>query len=325
MLNKLIFIILYYLFNFTFISSLPSNQNNQNNQLIQQNKNFQNIQRSISGCLFCSLCGLPEIPSSSWIRPNINLKPKNKCEDQSSKCNEFLTLCDDEIYKHFLRSHCAYTCGICKETLKTTIKTKTILTTTLIPKITKYTKTSIKPKITTKTFKTTLKQKSKSQESNEQTKNKLTTNKTIKIKENTKEIIKTTTTIPKTIEGITDEVSIEENTEEPLEECEDIGQNCKAMESGCQDMGQRHILGTFCRKTCKFSAIGGDPNPCQSPLLQKPGLTLTEELIDGQKVCCGFDKQINGYLPDGQKEDLNLRKRPKGSKLICKSKKRVFL
>uniref|UniRef100_A0A915MBP4 ShKT domain-containing protein n=1 Tax=Meloidogyne javanica TaxID=6303 RepID=A0A915MBP4_MELJA len=66
-------------------------------------------------------------------------------------------------------------------------------------------------------------------------------------------------------------------------------------------------------------AIGGSSNPCQSPLLQRPGLTLTEELMDGQKVCCGFDKKINGYLPDGKKEDSSLRKRPKGSKLICKN------
>uniref|UniRef100_A0A915LK19 ShKT domain-containing protein n=1 Tax=Meloidogyne javanica TaxID=6303 RepID=A0A915LK19_MELJA len=135
--------------------------------------------------------------------------------------------------------------------------------------------------------------------------------------QNKKEIIKTTTTLSSTIKGITNQVSIEE--EEPLEECEDIGQNCKAMESGCQDIGQRNILGTFCRKTCKFSAIGVSSNPCQSPLLQRPGLTLTEELMDGQKVCCGFDKKINGYLPDGKKEDSILRKRPKGSKLICKN------
>nr|CAD2204029.1 unnamed protein product [Meloidogyne enterolobii] len=66
-------------------------------------------------------------------------------------------------------------------------------------------------------------------------------------------------------------------------------------------------------------AIGVSSNPCQSPLLQRPGLTLTEELMDGQKVCCGFDKKINGYLPDGKKEDSSLRKRPKGSKLICKN------
>jgi len=46
--------------------------------------------------------------------------------------------------------------------------------------------------------------------------------------------------------------------------------------------------------------------------------------MDGQKVCCGFDKKINGYLPDGKKEDSSLRKRPKGSKLICKSKKRTI-
>ncbi|KAF7637331.1 hypothetical protein Mgra_00003300 [Meloidogyne graminicola] len=316
------------LFNF-YIIALPNiplfDQKNQTlqNKFLKQNKEFLNIQRnnpiisSISGCLFCALCGLPDfsLPSSGWMRTT--------SEDQSIKCKEFINLCDDGIYKHFLRSQCPYSCGICLETKineKNITKTsKTLLTTTLTPKTTKNIKTSLKPKTTTKTIKTTLKHKNIRKESYEQIKEKKKT-KTPKIIENIKEIEKTTktnvlittTTIPtKTIDEITitNEISTEENIEENFEDCEDIGQNCKAMESGCQDIGQ-----LFCGP-----AIGGSQNPCQSPLLQRPGLTLTEELMDGQKVCCGFDKPITGYLPDGQKEDSNLRKRKRGSKLVCKN------
>nr|CAD2204030.1 unnamed protein product [Meloidogyne enterolobii] len=178
--NNLFFIFIFSISPFSVIS-LPRhyNQNNQN-QLLQQNNNFQNLQRnsasisSISACLFCSLCGLPENPSP-WTRPpTTTLINKNKCEDKSNKCNEFVKLCDDGIYKYFLRSHCSYTCGICNntttttKTLKETItNTKTILTTTTSKPTKHLLKTSTKPK-TTKTFKTT--SKLKSQEINEQKK-----------------------------------------------------------------------------------------------------------------------------------------------------------
>uniref|UniRef100_A0A914NBF9 ShKT domain-containing protein n=1 Tax=Meloidogyne incognita TaxID=6306 RepID=A0A914NBF9_MELIC len=133
--NNLFFIFIFSISPFSVIS-LPRhyNQNNQN-QLLQQNNNFQNLQRnsasisSISACLFCSLCGLPENPSP-WSRPTTTLINKNKCEDKSNKCNEFVKLCDDGIYKYFLRSHCPYTCGICTNTTTTTKTLKEKITNT---------------------------------------------------------------------------------------------------------------------------------------------------------------------------------------------------
>ncbi|KAL3082825.1 hypothetical protein niasHS_010627 [Heterodera schachtii] len=174
------------------------------------------------------------VPSSATSVAEEKEEKRNACFDQSSKCADFAKLCSASLYRLFLHTHCALSCGFCgNETVSGRGIGKGVRAPTKSWKIGekdgrwngKMEGAMAKP--------------------------------TQKVPKSTEQTIGTTS------EAITKRTETEENwkkvdtttangqsTEE--EKCVDEGRNCAAMERMCGSIAQKEIMDAFCRKTCKM-------------------------------------------------------------------------
>lgn len=213
------------------------------------------IATTANGCLFCPTCANNKTPYAGWTFSSFE-----QCKDRSVRCAEFSSLCLNSLYKVFLRSHCARTCGYCLDSngksqspsISSGFGNSSNSSTTLMP--------SLKRQMLRKTA---------SRKNGTLIKNNSTLSATTTTTGKTDSMNMLMTTTTTTMVSITDKTLLLPNTtinarsmdktpaipSENIDgqtECEDIGQNCKAMADGCTDMNQREILGTFCRSTCGF-------------------------------------------------------------------------